>query len=123
MTLSELFKEAGRGVIATSNMQGEVNVAVYAAPHVVDDETLAWGMTEGRTYHNVMENPGAAYLYMYAGAGFSGARLGLKLKGIENSGEMLDAVKARTRHIVSPGAAAAITHVAYFTVVEVRPLI
>ena len=99
MKLSELFKRKGRAVIATSNMQGEVNVAVYAAPHFIDDETLAWGMTEGRTYKNVMENPNVAYLYMYAGAGYSGARLSLKLKGIENSGEMFDTIKVRTREI------------------------
>ena len=123
MKLSELFKEVGRGVIATSNMKGEVNVAIYATPHVVDDETLAWGMTEGRTYNNIMENPRAAYLYMCPGAGYSGARIGLKLKGIENSGEMLDAIKARAGEIVGQGAAAAVKHVAYFTVVEVRPLI
>lgn len=123
MKLSELFKREGRGVIATSNTQGEVNVAVYAVPHFVDDETLAWGMTEGRTYKNVIDNPNAAYLYMYAGAGYSGARLSLKLKGIKNSGEMLDTIKARTREIVGPEAAAAVKHAAYFTVVEVRPLI
>jgi hypothetical protein len=123
MKLLELFKEAGRGVIATSNTQGEVNVAVYATPHVVDDSTLAWGMTEGRTYHNIMENPRAAYLFMYAGAGYTGARLGLKLKGIENSGDMLDVIKARTLDIVGAGAAEAVKHVAYFTVVEIRPLI
>ena len=62
MQLSELFSEGGRGVIATSNLQGEVNVAIYAMPHVIDNETLAWGMTEGRTYKNIMENPRAAYL-------------------------------------------------------------
>jgi hypothetical protein len=123
MKLSELFKEAGHGVIATSNTQGEVNVAVYATPHVVDDSILAWGMTEGRTYNNIMENPRAAYLYMYVGAGYAGARLGLKLKGIENSGEMLDVIKARTLEIVGAAAAEAVKHVAYFTVVEIRPLI
>jgi hypothetical protein len=123
LKLSEMFKKEGRGVIATSNKQGEVNVAIYAAPHVVDDETLAWGMTEGRTHSNVMENPGAAYLYMYAGAGCSGVRLSLKLKRIEDSGEMLDAIKVRTMEIVGPEAAAAVKHAAYFTVIEVRPLI
>ncbi|MGO9380063.1 MAG: pyridoxamine 5'-phosphate oxidase family protein [Dissulfurispiraceae bacterium] len=123
MKLSELFKSEGRGVIATSNRQGEVNVAIYAAPHVVDDETLAWGMTEGRTYNNVMDNPNAAYLYMYAGSGYAGVRLSLKLKGIENSGEMLDTIKRRTREIVGPEAAAAVKHSAYFAVAEVRPLI
>ena len=123
MKFSELFKREGRGVIATSNRQGEVNVAIYATPHVIDDETLAWGMTEGRTYNNVMENPNGAYLYMYAGAGYSGVRLRLKLKVIENSGDMLDNIKARTKEIVGPEAAAAVKHAAYFTVVEVRPLI
>ena len=83
------FKHAGRG--KRRSLRG--------APHFVDDETLVWGMTEGRTYKNVMENPNAAYLYMYAGAGYSGARLSLKLKGIENSGEMFDTIKVRTREI------------------------
>jgi hypothetical protein len=31
LKLSELFKRKGRAVIATPNMQGEVNAAVYAA--------------------------------------------------------------------------------------------
>jgi hypothetical protein len=123
LKLTELFKKEGRGVIATSNMQGEVNVAIYAVPHIIDDETLAWGMTEGRTYNNIMENPNAAYLYMYAGAGYSGVRLGLKLKRIENSGDMLDAIKARTSEIVGPEASAAVKHAVYFTVIEIRPLI
>lgn len=123
MQLLELFKEGGRGVIATSNLQGEVNVAIYATPRVIDDETLAWGMTEGRTYRNIIENPWAAYLYMNPGAGFSGARLSLKLKGIEDFGEMLDAIRARTRQIVSPTAAEAVKYVAYFGVIEIRPLI
>jgi hypothetical protein len=123
MQLSELFSEGGRGVIATSNLQGEVNVAIYAVPHVIDDETLAWGMTEGRTYKNGAQNPRAAYLYMNPGAGFSGVRLGLKLKRIESSGKMLDAVRIRTSQIVSPAAGAAVKYVAYFTVVEVRALI
>jgi len=123
MQLSELFSEGGRGVIATSNLQGEVNVAIYAMPHVIDDETLAWGMTEGRTYKNVAQNPRAAYLHMNPGAGFSGVRLGLKLKRIESSGKMLDAVRIRTSQIVSPAAGAAVKYVAYFTVVEVRALI
>jgi len=70
--LLEALRDVQEGrtwVIATSNKQGEVNVAIYSAPHVVDDETLAWGMTEGRTHSNVMENTKSAYLYMYAGAG------------------------------------------------------
>ena len=83
------FKHAGRG--KRRSLRG--------APHFVDDETLAWGMTECRTCKNVMENPNVAYLYMYAGAGYSGARLSFKFKGIENSGDMFDTIKVRTREI------------------------
>jgi len=60
---------------------------------------------------------------MNPGVGFSGTRIGLKLTRIENSGEMLHAVRDRTSQIVGPAAAAAVKYVAYFKVVEVRPLI
>ena len=57
MKLAELFPEGGRGVIATSGAGGVVNTAIYAKPQIVDDETLAWGMTDGRSYQNLTENP------------------------------------------------------------------
>ena len=123
MKLSELFAPRGRGVIATSSAEGVVNVAVYAIPHLVDEKTCAWGMTEGRTHKNIMENPHAAYLYLNPGGGFSGARLGLRLIKIEESGEMLTLIRKRTAELVSPHAATLVKHVAYFEVTEVRPLI
>ena len=123
MKIKELFQPGGRGVIATANAKGVVNMAIYAIPHIIDDKTVAWGMTEGRTYRNVKENPNAAYLYMNPGNGYTGTRLVLKLKEIVDSGEMLTEIKRHTAEIVSPHAAAAVHYVAYFEIAEKRPLI
>jgi len=123
MKLAELFPAGGKGVIATASAEGVVNTAIYARPHVIDDETLAWGMTDGRSYANLKENPHAAYLYMAPVSGFSGWRLTLELKEIEDSGDLLTVIRKSTREIVSPEAGAMIRHVGYFRVTEVRPLI
>jgi len=56
MKLEEVLKpEAWRN---RHGVEGrEVNTAVYAVPHVVDEGTVAWGMTDGRTWDNVRQNP------------------------------------------------------------------
>ena len=46
MKLSELFSNPGLGVMATAAADGSVNTAVYARPHVIDEATLVWGMTD-----------------------------------------------------------------------------
>jgi hypothetical protein len=123
MKLAELFPSGGKGVIATASADGVVNTAIYARPHIIDDETLAWGMTDSRSYGNLMENPHASYLYMAPVSGFSGWRLKLELTRIEDGGDLLEKIKASTREIVSAEAAAMVKHVGYFKVTEVRPLI
>lgn len=122
MKLEDVLKPGGRGVIATASKDGEVNTAVYALPHVVDAETVAWGMTDGRTWNNVRQNPHAAYVYFAPGEGFRGARLTLSLLRTEDSGEMLAKIRQRTA-AASPGNPEAVKHVAYFKVDETRPLV
>ena len=123
MKLAELFPEGGRGVIATASADGVINTAIYARPHIIDDETLAWGMTDGRSHANLKENPHASYLYMAPVNGFSGWRLKLELKYMEDSGELLETIRKNTVEIVGPDAGTAVRHVGYFRVTEVRPLI
>jgi hypothetical protein len=122
MKLEDVLKPGGRGVIATASKSGAVNTAVYALPHVVDGETVAWGMTDGRTWDNVRQNPSAAYIYFAPGEGFRGARLTLSLARTEDSGELLSKVREQTGR-VSAGNPEAVKHVAYFKVVETRPLV
>ena len=122
MKLEEALAPGGRGVIATASKDGEVNTAVYALPQVVDAETVAWGMTDGRTWNNVRQNPHAAYVYFAPGEGFRGARLTLSLLRTEDSGEMLSRIRQRTA-AASPGRPETVKHVAYFRVDETRPLV
>ncbi len=122
MKIGDVLKPGGRGVIGTASKAGVVNMAVYAVPHIVDDETVAWGMTDGRTWNNVRENPNASYTYFAPGEGFRGGRLTLSLTRTEDSGEMLVKIRERTG-MVSPGIPEEVKHVAYFKVVETRPLV
>lgn len=123
MNLNELFEQQGLGVMATASRDGSVNTAVYARPHVVDDRTMVWGMTEGRTYRNISENPQASFLFKAASRGFQGVRLALELVKTEESGPMLAKIKENADATVGPGTGAAVTHAAWFTVTEVRSLI
>lgn len=123
MNLSELFTNPGLGVMSTSSSDGKVNSAVYARPHIIDETTLVWGMTDKRTYQNLTRNRHAAYLYKTNGPGFSGVRLALELIRTEDEGDLLATIKANTDVVVGPGAGAAVTHAAWFRVTEVRDLI
>ncbi|MHC1696967.1 MAG: pyridoxamine 5'-phosphate oxidase family protein [Geobacteraceae bacterium] len=123
MNLSELLTHPGLGVLSTSSADGKVNSAVYARPHVINETTLVWGMTDKRTYENLTHNRHAAFLFKTNSPGFSGVRLGLELIRTEEQGDMLASIKENTDEIVGPGAGAAVTHAAWFKVTEVRPLI
>jgi len=122
MKIGDVLKPGGRGVIGTASKAGVVNMAVYAVPHVLDDNAVAWGMTDGRTWNNVRENPNASYTYFAPGEGFHGTRLTLSLSRTEDSGEMLEKIRERTAAL-SIGNPQAVKHVAYFKVVETRPLL
>ena len=122
MNLQEALKPGGKGVMATASKKGAVNTAVYAVPHFADGEMLVWGMTDGRTWDNVRENPNAVYTYFAPGEGFRGVRLGLSLVRSEDSGDMLAKIRERAERS-SPVDAAKVKHAAYFKVTEARPLV
>lgn len=123
MNLIELFQQPGLGVMATASKDGCINMAVYARPHVMDEQTLVWGMTDGRTYRNISDNPHASFLFKTSGPGFSGVRLALELVRTEESGPMLDKIRVNADATAGPGTGTAVTHAAWFTVTEVRPLV
>jgi hypothetical protein len=123
MKLGDHFQPGGKGVMATAGADGTVNTAIYAMPHVTGENTLAWGMTERLTYRNLRENPSASYLYIAPGNRYEGVRLTLKLKEIRDSGKLLDTIRGRTRESSGEAAASALKYVAFFEVVEEKPLV
>lgn len=123
MNLTELFTNPGLGVFSTSSSDGRVNSAIYARPHVIDETTLVWGMTDKRTYQNLTRNRHAAFLFKLNSPGFSGVRLALELIKTEDEGDLLATIKSNADELVGPGTGAAVTHAAWFKVVEVKPLL
>jgi hypothetical protein len=96
MKLREYFSgKAGVGVISTSNKKGEVNSAVYAKPHVIDKNQVAFIMRDKRTRANLHENTKANYLFTEHDHGFKGVRLYLTMTGEEQDKKAIAALSRR----------------------------
>ena len=96
MDLGEYFGKAeGTGVLATADDQGRVNLAIYAKPHIMDDETIAFIMADRLTHHNLQSNDHAAYLYLEKGQGYKGLRLFLTKVREEQDSELLYSLRSK----------------------------
>ena len=96
MKLKEYFESVkGRGVLATADEDGKVNAAVYATPHFMDDETIAFIMRDRLTHHNLQSNSHAAYLFMESGEKYTGRRLYLTKTREEQDSELLYSLRRR----------------------------
>jgi len=97
MELRDYFEKAkGRGILATADDQGNVDLAVYAKPHFMEDGTIAFIMTERLTHHNLESNPHAAYLFMEEGPGYKGVRLFLRKVREEKDSDLLYTLRRRS---------------------------
>jgi len=97
MKIEEYFDTArGRGVLATSDADGKVDAAVYARPHMMGNETVAFIMADRLTHHNLRVNPHAAYLFMEDGEKYEGKRLFLTKIKEETDKEALDSVRRKS---------------------------
>ena len=54
-------RETRIGALATSTSDGEVNVAVFGSPRMIDDETVIMAIGDNRTSQNLQENPKASF--------------------------------------------------------------
>lgn len=79
MELKRYFREhKGLGVLSTADAKGRVNAAVYAEPHIIDKDRVAFIMADKLTRANIGKNPYAVYLFKENGSGYKGIRLYLK---------------------------------------------
>ena len=85
MSLADYFENTkGLGVLATSDSDGNVDIAIYSRPYVIDETTIAFSMLERLSYANIQSNPRAAYLFMERGEGYVGKRLYLTKTAVVN---------------------------------------
>ena len=122
MNLSDYFQSAkGTGVLATSDSGGNVDIAIYARPYIIDEKTIAFSMLERLSYANVQSNPKAAYLFIEKGEGYVGTRLYLNKTGEEKDPQRIKEIKQQ--HSKTHSSDETPKHLVYFTVEKIRPLV
>lgn len=122
MSLANYFENVkGVGVLATADSEGRVDLAIYARPQVIDEETVAFIMSDRRSHKNVSANPHAAYLFLEDTEGYNGLRMHLTKKAEETDPEKIESLRRRRR--VAEDFAARDAFLVYFKVDEVRSLV
>ena len=102
MSLSDYFETVqGRGILATADSDGTVDLAIYAKPHVIDETTVAFVMRERLTHQNLKSNPHAAYMFMEQGDRYTGKRLYLTKIREETNTSLVEMLRRKQPEICS----------------------
>jgi hypothetical protein len=123
MNIHEYFESRrGLGVLATADSGGNVNMAVYSRPHVIDDETVAFIMGDRRSHRNLLSNPRASFLFREDEAGYAGLRLYLEMIREEKNSPLIDDLR-RKKRAESATAVDADRFLVFFRITGRRPLV
>jgi hypothetical protein len=124
MNLHDYFETTtGLGVLATADAAGKVDAAVYARPHVIDEQTVAFLMADRRSHANLQANPHAVYLFREDGPGYQGLRLGLSVQRESDDPELADSLRRPSTPDRCRPAQGEKRFVVYFRIDEHRPLV
>ncbi|MHC4361173.1 MAG: pyridoxamine 5'-phosphate oxidase family protein [Planctomycetota bacterium] len=94
MGLTEYFENAeGTGILATADSDGNVDLALYARPHMMDDETVVLIMFDKLSHANLQTNPKAAYMFIEKNKDYVGKRLYLEKIREENDAELVQSIR------------------------------
>lgn len=125
--LMELFNKYPRiGALATANKEGDVNVAVFGSPRMVDENTVIMGIGNNRSYRNLQRNPKAVFIVMEPGEtvmDWKGARVYLEAVNLVTEGEFYDQTKQNIAKAAGVQAASMIQAGIRFKITEVRPIV
>lgn len=122
LNLKEYFESVtGHGVLATADAEGNVDAALYARPHVMEDGSVAFIMAHRLSYRNLLANPKAAYLFIESEGkqhGTGGIRLYLTKVREEANPDLVESLRRKQRDDDGSGRS-----VVYFSVDRIRPLV
>jgi hypothetical protein len=123
----QLFNKRPRiGSLSTANAKGEVNVAVFGSPQMIDENTVVMGIGRNRSFRNLQENPKAAFIVVEPGKStmeWKGARVYLEAVAIETAGGFFDQIKENIGKAAGKAAAGMIHAAVRFRITEVRPIL
>ena len=121
MNLSDYFENTeGTGILATADSEGNVDIAIYARPHVIDESTVAFIMNERLSYSNITSNPKAAYLFLEDASGYKGKRLYLTKTKEETDAEVINAMRRKPDKYQESDLK---KYLVYFSVDKIRPIV
>jgi len=122
MSLQDYFENVqGLGILATSDEEGMVDLAIYAKPHVIDETTIAFIMRERLTRQNLKSNPRAAYMFVEKGEGYAGKRLYLTKIREESNTSIVEMFRKKQPEICSPDDDSN-KYLVHFQIDDIRPL-
>lgn len=122
MDLAEYFgNTTGTGVLSTADSEGNVNSALYARPHIMEDGTFVLLMRERLSLANLQSNPKAAYLFLESGTGYKGKRFFLEKIKEERDPDLISSLRRRPYHENSGDAET--THAVFFEITREMPLV
>jgi len=123
----QMFNRKTRiGALATTNGQGDVNLAVFGSPQMIDEETVVMAIGDNRSYQFLQKNPKAAFIVIEPGDSptqWKGVRLYLEVASMEAYGELLDSMREKIRKVAGNRSANAIKAAIRFKILDVRPLV
>ena len=121
MDLKNYFENtAGKGILATADSDGNVDIAIYARPHVIDETTVAFIMNERLSYRNITSNPKAAYLFLEDTPGYKGKRLYLTKTKEETDAELINSMRKKPDKYQESDSE---KHLVYFVVDKIRGIV
>jgi hypothetical protein len=99
MSLANYFDNVeGIGVLGTADAAGKVDLALYAKPQVLDEDTVVFVMEDGLSHDNLKSNPHAAYLFTEQAEGYNGLRMYLTTITEETDPRKIEAIRRRETH-------------------------
>ena len=123
MNMKEYLESTeGTGILATADSNGNVDLAIYARPHMEDDETIVLVMCDKLSHDNLQSNPNAAYMFIENSKGHQGKRLYLQKIREDNDPELVQSIRRRKRYD-EDGEVVSGSSAVYFKVGKVRPLV
>ena len=125
--LMEMFNKYPRiGALATANREGDVNVAVFGSPRMIDENTVIMGIGENRSFRNLQRNPKAVFIVMEPGEktpDWKGARVYLEAVDMDREGQFYDQIKQGIAKAAGQQTADRIHAAIRFKITEVRAII
>ncbi len=96
MELGKYFnKSEGIGVLATASECGDVDCAIYAKPHIINNSTVAFIMADHLSHQYVSRNPKAVYMFIEKGKGYHGLRMYLEKIDEKSDPELIESMRRR----------------------------